>query len=128
MKLRYAAPLLALALTGCFGSLTTTDVPPVRGTLDVELTVSPSLLETNRMDHTVTIAVEAHHPNDEVDDTYTTNLQSYTVKRTVSVPPVKALVTATATRAGKEVAKATASVTVTSGATASLSMGLPNAN
>lgn len=128
MKLYYAAPLLMLALAGCFDSVTTTDLPPVRGTLDVELNVAPSLLETNRMDHTVTIVVNAHHPNDVLDDTYTTNLQSYTVKRTFSVPPVKALVTATATRAGKEVAKATASVTVTSAATASVSMGLTSAN
>lgn len=128
MKLRFAAPLLVLALAGCFNSVTISDVPPVRGTLEVELTVAPSLLETNRMDHTVTIAVSAHHPNDEVDDSYTTNLQSYTVTRKVSVPPVKALVTATATKAGKEVAKATASVSVTSAATASLKMALPAAN
>ena len=128
MMLRFAAPLLVLALAGCFDSVTTADVPPKRGALDVELNVAPSLLETNRMDHTVTIVVHAHHPNDEVDDTYTTNLQSYTVKRSFSVPPAKALVTATATRAGKEVAKATASVTVTSAATASLSMGLTSAN
>ena len=128
MTLRYVAPLLALALTGCFDTLTTTDVPPERGTLAVELSVSSSLLETNRLDHTVTIVVQAHHPNDKVDDSYTTNLQTYTVNRTFSVPPVKALVTATANRAGEEVAKATASVMVTSGATAPLSIQLKSVN
>ena len=128
MMLRFAAPLLVLALAGCFDSVTTTDVPPKRGALDVELNVAPSLLETNRMDHTVTIVVQAHHPNDKVDDSYTTNLQTYTVNRTFSVPPVKALVTATASRAGEEVAKATASVMVTSGAIAPLSMQLKSVN
>ena len=128
MLLRYAAPFLALALAGCT-PLVISDVPPVRGAVAVEVAVAPGLLETNRMDHRVTIAIEAHHPNDELDTSYTTNLQSYTLTHTFdSVPPVKALVKVTATKVDKVVAEATASVTVTSSATASLKVSLPKAN
>jgi hypothetical protein len=128
MMLRYAAPFLALALAGC-DSLTINDVPPVRGAVEVEVAVAPGLLETNRMDHVVRIEIQAHHPNDELDTSYTTNLQSNTLKHTFdSVPPVLALVKATATKVDKVVAEATASVSVTSSKTATLKLSLPKAN
>ncbi len=129
MKLRYLAPLLALSLAGCFDSLTLSDVPPVRGAVEVDVAVAPGLLQGNRIDHLVTIEIEAHHPNDELDTSHTENYRGVNVKKAFSsVPPVKALVTARATREGTKVAEATASVTVTSSATASVTLSLSAAN
>jgi hypothetical protein len=129
MKLRYFAPVLALFLAGCFGSLTTMDVPPVRGAVEVEVALAPGLLLPNRLDHLVTIEIQAHHPNDELDNSQTVNYQGVNVSKTFSsVPPVKALVTARATKAGTKVAEATASVMVVSSATASVTIPLSAPN
>lgn len=127
MRLRFAAPLLALALVGCPWFMTSE--LPETGTLEVVVTVDPDLLETNNWNHMVEIAVEAKHPNDDYENSKSTNLPPNSDRKVTKtfegVPAVEAKVTATAKKDGKEVAKTTRSVSVGASKTTTIQLALP---
>jgi|GEM_PF-4762284 hypothetical protein len=118
------APALALALSGCVDDFFLSDGPSAKGSVDVEVVFGTGL-RSYALDDMVTFTLKAHHPNDVLDSTYSTNRKGDSERKVFdNVPAVDALVTVSATKKGEKAAEATASVKVPAHGVATVSVTL----